>query len=147
MGKNNIAVTLIVAFVIGGAGFYGGMQYQKSQGGFAAGRGPGGSGGQFPNGQRPSGAPNGFREGGSQPVSGEITGMDDTTFTVKTQDGSSKIVVYSGSTTVNKTSPGSASDLKVGENVMVIGSQESNGTVTAQTISLGTSMFQRPPGQ
>lgn len=147
MGKNNLILIVIVAAVVGGLGFFGGMQYQKSQGGFGGNRGPG----QFQNGQFPSGgvggAPSGMRQGGGQPVSGEITSIDNETLTVKAQDGSSKIVIYSGSTTVNKTSSGSVSDLQVGEKVTVIGSQDSNGAITAQAISVGSNMLQRPPEQ
>lgn len=147
MGKNNSILVIVVSLVVGGLGFFGGMQYQKSQLGS---RGPG----QFQNRQAPpSGASSGMmRQGGQggmngQPISGEIMSIDEGTLTVKTQDGSSKIVIYSSSTTVNKSSAGSVSDLQVGENVLVMGSQDSNGAITAQTLSVGTTMLQRPPSE
>lgn len=139
--KNHAIIIAIIALLVGGAGgFFSGVQYQKSKGGsFPQ--------GQFQNGQaRPSGAPtrNGTTQG--RPVSGEIISVEDNSITIKTQDGSSKIVIYSNSTKVNKTSDGSSADLTVGEQAMVIGTESTEGTVTAQTISIGTSGFQGMPG-
>ncbi|OGM11826.1 hypothetical protein A2Z22_00080 [Candidatus Woesebacteria bacterium RBG_16_34_12] len=139
--NKNILITIIVALVVGVGAFFGGVQYQKSKKvSFTP--------GQFQNGIRPSGFPqrNGFQ--GGRPVSGEITSIEDNTITVKTQDGSSKIVIYSDSTKVNKTSEGLKEDLKVGEQVMVIGSEGTDGTVTAQNISIGGNFFREiPAGQ
>jgi len=138
--KNNAIVITIIALLVGGAGgFFGGIQYQKSKGGsFPQ--------GQLGNGQaRPSGIPT--RNGGSGPISGEIISVEDNSITIKTQDGSSKIVIYSDSTTVNKTSEGSAADLNTGDQAMVIGTEATDGTVTAQTISIGGNNFQGMPGE
>jgi hypothetical protein len=143
MNKMNkgIVIMIIVALVSLGIGFYGGVQYQLSKGNTSrmAGNMPGG----FPGG---SGQPGSGKTGGSQPVSGEITAIDDTSLTVKTQDGSSKIVLFSSSTKVNKTAEGSKSDLVKGEQVMVIGTTSTDGTVTAQTISVGGSGQNVPSG-
>lgn len=142
MAKNSLIVTIVVAVIVGALGFYGGIQYQKSQRGSF----PGSTTQGFPSGTNQQGG-NG-RQGsttGSRPVSGEITGLDESTLTIKTQDGSSKIVIYSTATKVNKTSEGSTSDLKVGEQVTVIGSESADGTVTAQNISLGGGVFQNMP--
>jgi len=139
--KNNLMVTVIVAVIVGGLGFFGGMQYQKAN------AKPSGPSGQFQalgNGQ---GRPEGFTGrngttpggGGFSPVNGQIIEIDGETITVKTPEGDSKIVIYSNSTNVNKTSEGSLSDLVVGEEIMVIGNEGTNGTVTAQTISVGGS--------
>lgn len=139
-------MTIIVALVVGGVGFFGGMQYQKTQA-----SGP--IQGQFrgPNG---SGTPGGFqgRGGNGQgmtPVSGEIISQDDTSITVKMQDGSSKIVILSDDTNINKSSEGSKSDLKTGETVTAFGSTNSDGSITAQNISIGGNMMFRGglPGQ
>ena len=140
MAKNSLIMTIVVTIVVGALGFYGGTLYQKNKGGSFTPR-------QFQNGpNRPSGAqarndPN----QGNRPVSGEIVSIEDNTITIKTQDGSSKIVIYSGSTKVNKTLEGSREDLKVGEQVMVIGSEGTDGTVKAQSVSV---LGPRPtPGQ
>ncbi len=138
MTKNSLVITIVAAVIVGALGFYGGIQYQKSQRGSF----PGGAQG-FPNGNGQQ-----TRTGnslGSRPISGEITSLDENTLTIQTQDGSSKIVIYSTSTTINKTSEGSAADLEIGGQVMIIGSESTDGTVTAQTISLGGEMFQGGP--
>lgn len=142
MAKNSFITIIVIAVVVGALGFFGGMQYQKSKGGsFAPGR--------FQNGlNRPSGtqARGGFQ--GGRPVSGEIVSIEENTITVKTQDGSSKIVIYSDSTKVNKTSEGSKEDLKTGEQIMVIGTEGTDGIVTAQSISIGGNILRgMPSGQ
>ena len=124
-----IVSCLVLIVAVGIGSFFGGMKFQQSKNSSPR---------QFQNGSnRPSGAPtrNGAAQG-SQPVSGEIISVEGNNITVKTQDGSSKIVIYSDSTTVNKTSEGSKDNLKVGEKVMVIGTVSSDGTVTAQSIQL-----------
>jgi hypothetical protein len=126
MAKNSLIITIIVAIVIGFLGFFGGMQYQKSQRV------------TFPQGLGQRGMGNQRTFMGNRPVSGEIAGLDDKTITVKSQDGSSKIIVYSASTKVNKTTEGAISDLKTGEQIMVIGTEGTDGTVTAQSISVGS---------
>ncbi len=145
MTKNNLITTIVIVVVVGALGFYGGMQYQKGQG---QGRNfSGGANQGFPNGTnqtRKTGEEG--RAMGSRPISGEITSLDEGSITIKTEDGSSKIVIYSTSTKVNQTSEASASDLKVGGQITAIGSEDSQGTVTAQSISIGGAMFQGMPG-
>lgn len=133
MAKNSLIITIVAAVIVGALGFYGGMQYQKSRRGSFLGRSAQG----FPSGTNQQGGNARQRNGMGRPVSGEITSMDESTITIKTQDGSSKIVIYSTSTKVNKTSEGSISDLKVGEKINAIGSEGSDGTITAQSISVG----------
>jgi hypothetical protein len=123
--NNNLIITIIIAALVGALGFYGGTQYQKNAN-FAGGI----------NGQR-----RGF--GGGQnaqnrPVRGQIVSQDDKSITVKMQDGSSKIVNVSDQTLINKASTGTKTDLKSGETVMVFGTTNSDGSVTAQSVSLGT---------
>lgn len=131
--KKGIIITVVLVLVAGGLGFFGGMQYQKIQRGrfgqFA-------TNGQF---QRRFGA-----NGGA--VMGEIISQDDKSITVKMPDGSSKIVLLSGTTSINKQAAGSASDLKTGEKVAVFGTTNSDGSVTAQNIQLNPVMRIRPTG-
>lgn len=133
MQKNSIVITIIVALIVGAAAFYGGMQYQQRQrSNFAGNRqlvmgGPNRQGGIIRNGN--------FQ--GVRPVAGEIISQDDKSITVKMQDGSTKIVVLSDQTTINKASEGTKDDLKTGEQITAFGTENSDGSITAQNISIG----------
>jgi len=138
MQKNNVTIIVIVALIFAAGGFFGGMKYQESKTPSFAGRTV--PGGQFPGGaqgdrQVPEGGQ--LRQQNFSPVSGEIVSIDEGSITVSMPDGSSKIVLLTDTTSVNKTEEGSESDLIVGEQVMIIGSQNSDGSVTAQNVSIG----------
>jgi len=139
---------IILIIVFAGAAFYGGMQYQKSQtrAGFARFAGAGG-GGRFGGGQ--GGFGGGQGASGMMPVRGQVVSSSNNTVTVKLNDGSSKIVDLTSQTTISKTTTGSSSDLKSGETVTAIGTTNSDGSVTAQTLLIGNGnmMFRRPSGQ
>jgi hypothetical protein len=93
------------------------------------------------DGNRPPGMPgNGpgqFDGRGGGLVSGSIIAVDATSITVKTNDGSTKIVLFGSSATISLVTQGSASDLKTGENVVISGTANTDGTVTATSIRLG----------
>ncbi len=123
---NILAVVLLLVGL--GAGFFAGMQYQKNQrSGFAQNSAQAGnqSGRRF-NGQNSS----------NRPVAGQIIASDDKSITVKLADGSSKIVLVSDSTQINKAATATKADLKVGQTVSAFGSVNSDGSVTAQNIQL-----------
>lgn len=118
---NNPKLIVIIAsllIVVGGGGFYAGMKYQQNQ-----------RRGQ--SGQMRQRTGQNFR-----PVVGDIISQDDKSITVKLEDGSSKIVLFSDNTSINKASEGSKDDLKVDEKVGVFGTENSDGSVTAQNIQL-----------
>ena len=118
-------LTVVIAVVVGAGAFYGGTVYGQSKpptpqkalealrnmtpeqmaqgGGFPGGGFPGGGG----NGARGGGAGGGF-------VGGDIVAQDAQSITVKLPDGSTKIVFYSGTTTISKSASGTASDLATG---------------------------------
>jgi hypothetical protein len=73
---------------------------------------------------------------GFRPVAGEIISKDDKSITVKLQDGSSKIVMLSTTTQINKAQTVDATSLVVGETVRVIGNVNADGSVTAQDIQI-----------
>jgi hypothetical protein len=83
-------------------------------------------------------------------VMGSILSMDDKSVTVKLSDGSSKIVLFSDSTTYTNTVDAAKSDLKVGESVAVFGTSNSDGSVTATSVQINpkfqmnTQSFQNP---
>lgn len=124
-------VVIIIAVGVGALSFFGGIQYQKSQSPI---------GRNFMNGQQGvgrTGANTGARRmGNGQPVSGEILSIDDTSLTVKLVDGSSRIVLLTDKTIFNKTATVEKSELKVGEKVGVFGTNNTDGSVTAQNVQL-----------
>lgn len=121
---------MILVVVFAGAGFYGGMKYQQSQRNNFA--------GQFGSGQGIRNNRTGVtgNRGGFRPVFGEIIAADDKSITVKLQDDSSKIILISKKTTINKAQTVTQSELKVGEKVSVFGSENTDGSVTAQNVQL-----------
>jgi hypothetical protein len=127
----------ITAVICGIGGFFGGAQYQKTHTKVAATPGfnqpVGGVGGQRPTGTNGSrmGAGTGFR-----PVSGEITGLSGSTVTVVDSNGTASTVKVSNSTEVSQTTTGSLSDLQTGDQVLVMGSQSSDGSIAAESIQL-----------
>lgn len=140
--KNGAALMIILTIVGLGAGFGGGYyfrNYQLSQnrssftnGGFQ--RYAVGAGGR--------GAGAGMRGG---IINGTILSMDSGSITVKLVDGSSKIILLSGSTTYSNTSSATQSDLKTGVEIAVIGTVNSDGSVTAANVQMNPMMF-RPQG-
>jgi hypothetical protein len=125
--KNPTIIAIIVLIVGGGAGFFAGMKYQQSKTPVFAGRNGGGFGGARGGG----GTRNGFT-----PVNGQIINNGNNSITVQLPDGSSKIVLVTGSTQINKASLGTAADLTNGQKVAVFGSTNSDGSVTAQNIQI-----------
>lgn len=140
---NNKIIMPILAILIASGAFFGGMQYQKlkvpSFGNFRNGQGAV-AGARGMMGQRNGNGQN-FR-----PVSGEILSFDSNGVTVKLTDGSSKIVLFSGSTAFVKSSEGTKDELKVGDKVMVVGAQNSDGSVTAQNVQINPPQRAIPTG-
>lgn len=143
--KKQLSVTtvILITIIVAALGFFGGMQYTKMQRG--AGRfgaqgfgqgGPGGGGKFFGNGN-----------GGNRPVMGQVSSIDQKTITVKMPDGSSKIIILSSSTAINKQATGTKDDIKTGENILVIGTSNSDGSVTATNIQLHPMMRGMMRGQ
>ena len=123
MKNKNIVIFFIILVMIAAGSFFGGMKYQESK------RSQSG---------RQAFSQNGQERGrqGVRPVNGQIIGIDDKSITVKMRDGSSKIVILSSKTSINKSAQGSKSDLKEGESVAVFGTENSDGSVTADNLQV-----------
>lgn len=127
MNKSTI-ITILVVIIVGAGAFFAGTKYQQSkQPSFR----------QFSGGQgQRMGVGNQGNRLGFRPVAGEIISADDKSITVKLQDGSSKIILFSEKTDINKAAEANRDELKVGEKVSVFGQENSDGSVTAQSIQL-----------
>jgi hypothetical protein len=130
----NLILFLGVLILGGGVGFFAGMKYQQ---------------GKQRNITRQFFNKMGGKQGtgtsrlGFRPVNGEIIAADEKSITVKLQDGSSKIVIISENTQINKAEQASKNDLKVGEKVAVFGQENSDGSVTAQNIQINPLLRER----
>src|SRR3989344_5045276 len=97
MKNKQLIITIVAILIVGAGAFFGGMKYQES-------KSPANRMGQFQGGQ-------GIRNGqqvrlGGGAVMGEVISIDDKSITVKTQDGSTKLVLLSDSVTISKTETG-----------------------------------------
>lgn len=148
MKKYSILIFVAIAVIVAGLSFEGGILYQKNKNknSMPSGMPTDMAGGNISsddtaangntsgrNGTPPSGtAPNG--NGGG--TSGTIVSKDDESITIKTSDGSSMVIYYSDSTTVTKSSTASLSDLVTGSEISVMGSTNSDKSVTAKEITV-----------
>jgi len=125
-----ILVMIVLVIIVAAGAFFAGMKYQQSK---------------SPRLGNFQGLRNGQLQG-LRPVNGEIIAQDEQSITVKLSDGSSKIVLIGESTSINKSAEGSKNDLIVGENVAVFGTNNSDGSVTAQNIQLNPEFRGAPAG-
>lgn len=134
MKQNQIIILVFVALIAAGTGFFGGMKYQQGRRKqftqFA-----GGQGRMFAaNGGRDD--QNGMPRSGFRPITGQIIAADAQSVTVKLPDGSSKLVLMTGSTTINQTVKATKDDLKNGLTVAVFSTENSDGSVTATDVQI-----------
>jgi hypothetical protein len=105
-----------------------------------------------------AGARTNFGSGGV--ASGEIISKDATSITIKLRDGGSRIIFLSGTSTIAKSESGTAADLATGQQVTVMGTANSDGSIMAQSVQIrpagslpqgaptgGTAMPSVPPAQ
>ena len=157
MQNKKMITTIAVVIVVGAGAFFGGTVYEKdklsSQGLLRNASAQSANGGQ--RGQGGAGGGAGFARGGGAGggnnsgnfVAGQITAKNDTSITVQGRDGSSKIVFFSGSTSIGKSAQGTSGDLSSGEQVVVTGQANSDGTVAAQNIQIRPADQQPPQPQ
>lgn len=165
MEKNTIITAVIVAVVA----FGGGIFYQKYSSGAtladlknmsaedrrtalsdAGVSGGGGMGGTRAGGigmRGAGGAGRGANMGGTpgdQFVTGEVLSSDAKSITVKTQDGGSKIIYTSAETKISKSTAGALTDIKTQTQIVVSGTADSSGIVTAKTIQIRDAVIAVP---
>jgi len=146
MKNKNLIISIALLLVGLGAGFFGGMQYRNIQLKNTRGNFTGSGGGNF---QRyvgdgnPQGVGSAARDG--MITAGSIVSIDSGSITVKLADGSSKIIILSGSTTYSNTVSATPSDLKTGENVAITGTTNSDRSITATNVQINPSLLGREP--
>ncbi len=67
---------------------------------------------------------------------GDVISKDDKSFTVKLRDGGTRIVFFSPTTQTMKSVDATATDVQVGTTVIVNGTSNPDGSVTAQTVQI-----------
>lgn len=141
MNKNTIIVIAVILVVVAAAGgFFGGIMYQKNQASTGA-TGRGSYAARF--GQSGQNAAS-FRS-----ARGQVLSMTDNTLTVKMSNGSTELVILSSSTSFAQSAKAASSDIKTGDTVSVVGTANSDGSVTAQDVQINPPAqggFARPTG-
>jgi hypothetical protein len=134
--SKTIIISTILVVLTGVGGFFAGTKYQASQRpNFASFRG--GDGNQFQRGT-------GGNRSGFRPVAGSIISSTDTSITVQIAGGGSKIVLLTDKTEINQATTATKADLKTGTAVAVFGTDNSDGSVTAQSVQINP-MFRGQP--
>ena len=132
--RAKIILSIVIILVVAGGSFYGGVLYGKNQKSAAA------ASGSFQ-------AFRGSRAGaagtaGTSIFSGDIIGKDSSSITLQLPNNSgSKIIFYSTATQIGKMTSGTPDDLTNGTSVSIMGTTNSDGSVTANSIQI------RPAGQ
>lgn len=145
--KKNQYILILVALLISGASFFAGTRYQSNRKGnlaaFSASR-------DMDQGQRGQqvGQQANVRMGQANPqggaiINGEIISKDGQSLTLKMSDGGAKIVIVADSTLYKKSIDAVVADLTMGENVTIIGTNNTDGSVTAKTVTIGETTIPR----
>ena len=150
--KKSLTFTLhtliLVAVIAVAGGFFGGKKFSKLK---SAGSGDhftgdfrnpspeersnfrqrSGGGGRFGG----AGRSGGFR-GAEGFTGGEVVSVDEGSITVKTQDGSTKLILFTDKTEMSKQAEATFEDLVEGTNVMVGGESNDDGSMTANFLQI-----------
>lgn len=118
-------VWLVIAIVALGGGFFWG----KASG--TASRAAGFAGAYSSSTRRTAGV-----AAGGGLVTGQIATIESSSITLQLANGNSEVVFYSTSTPVSEPTMVSVNTLKVGTTIMVAGTSNSDGSLTAQTIQV-----------
>jgi hypothetical protein len=135
MNKNSWIVVIVIAIVVGGAGFWGGMTYAQNQAPSARTAFTGAAAGRAGFAGRAGGTAGGA-------TFGTIISIDPTSITIQlpastsTATSGTKIVLYDSSTQIQQLQSVPASNLVVGQSVTVTGAANADGSVTATSIQI-----------
>lgn len=124
--KGHIVWALVTLVALGGGFFWGQASAGSARGGFSGAAGAYGS-----STRRFAGS----SSGGSM-VTGQITGMDSSSLTLQLPSGSSQVIFYSSSTQVSEPTIVPVSKLAVGANILVGGTSNTDGSMTAESIQV-----------
>jgi len=127
--KNKNILTIVLIIVVGGGSFFAGTKYQQAKklakGNF-----------QGDKVRQQSNSTNKKPAVSSKAIKGEILNKDKESIIVKLPDGSSKIILISENTTINKTTEGSVDDLETGKQIVAFGQENSDKSISATNIQL-----------
>jgi hypothetical protein len=147
--KRWLVPVLIVLIVAAGVGGFFGGRATAGDSTESAQMGPEGIGDMQGDGTLPDGST--MPSGGAMPsgaagragaglTAGSIVSKDDTSITIQLADGNTQIVYFSDSTTISETKESTSDSLAEGEDVTVMGSSNSDGSLTASTIQVGAAL-------
>lgn len=139
--KTTIAITAVISLILGGVGGYVSATTYKGSSQFGPGQHQGGPV-KF-QGQRTQ---NGQIFGGGR-VIGQVQSVAEGRLTVQTPNNSSQIILINDSTTYQKMTSGSVSDVTTGTQVVVVGQQNPDGSTTAASIQIPPAGTENPFGE
>lgn len=148
--KNPTLMISVVAIICMAVGFFGGMKYQQTKVPTFARNRQNAVGSMQDNNGKPNqtgttrNTKNGTGMGFGGMHIGTVSSIDDTSMTIKLQDGSSKIVILSKTTSYKLTTDGSKTDITVGSAVAVSGTTNTDGSVSAENVQLNPAMIGGP---
>lgn len=135
-----IIVVVVVVLVVAAGSFYGGMTYGKSQASAATPAGfPGFDGQGAPRdfqgfrGQGQNGAADGVQPGSTF---GQIESIDGNTLSITDRNGNPVTVQVTDTTLIEKNASVSVSDLATGDTVIISGSDNTDGSITARSVQV-----------
>jgi hypothetical protein len=133
-----IGASVLVLIIVACGSFYTGMRVGENKSSASLAQGGARAGG--------FGGRTGMMRGGGA-SSGEILAKDDKSITVKLRNGGSSIIFFGPTTQVMKSAPGSMSDLIIGQSITAIGTANSDGSVSAQSIQIRPQVPTAPTSQ
>ena len=138
-----IPAAALVIIAVGLLGLWGGAQLKGNNASASTTNGNGAANGGFRrgNGEFPGGNGGGNGAGGRGGTVGTVQSVNGNTITITTPNGGTTTVTIGGSTTITQTDTGSISDITPGENIIVRGTSNSDGTTTADQVTVGNGSF------